>query len=147
MLQEVSPVQEGTIGLFDNSFLCPADFVPLLHVWDCPGLLDLTQLLQPIIETLFTEKLSEHPVCYHISTLILLPCPADDQEVSFLRQICVSQSTRACSDTIQYLLTLKRSFIICLSLSLSCNKEGKDLISSPEINTQHQRLPTTPHPI
>lgn len=76
VLQEASPVQEGTIGLFHNSFLCPADFVPLLHVWDCPGLLDLTQLLQPIIETLSKVQLSEQPICNHISTVCgpSLPC-------------------------------------------------------------------------
>lgn len=76
VLQEASPVQEGTIGLFHNSFLCPADFVPLLHVWDCPGFLDLTQLLQPVIETLSKVQLSEQPICNHISTVCgpSLPC-------------------------------------------------------------------------
>lgn len=74
-MQKILLVQEGTIGLFHNSFLCPADFVPLLHVWDCPGLLDLTQLLQPIIETLSKEKLTEHPVCNHIFTLSLMLFP------------------------------------------------------------------------
>ena len=47
-----SPMQEGPVGLGHHPLLSLANEVLLLFVGDGPALLDLTQLLQAIIETL-----------------------------------------------------------------------------------------------
>lgn len=51
-----APVKEGGIRLFHNGFLGVPNIVPLLCVRDGPRLLDFTQLLQAIIETLSHRK-------------------------------------------------------------------------------------------
>lgn len=49
-------MQKGPIGLLDDAFLSLSDLVPLLRVWDGPGLLNLAQFFEPIIESLTTKQ-------------------------------------------------------------------------------------------
>lgn len=51
-----SPVQKGPIGLLDNVFLSLSNLVPLLCVWNGPGLLNLAQFFKAIIESLTTKQ-------------------------------------------------------------------------------------------
>lgn len=51
-----SPVQEGPIGLLDHVFLSLANLVPLLCVGNSPGLLDLAQFFEAVIEALATKR-------------------------------------------------------------------------------------------
>lgn len=51
-----SPVQKGPIGLLDNAFLSLSNLVPLLCVWNGPGLLNLAQFFKAIIESLATKQ-------------------------------------------------------------------------------------------
>jgi hypothetical protein len=51
------PVQEGSIGLLNNIFLNLANLVPLLCVWNSPGLLDLAQFFKTIIEALAIKQI------------------------------------------------------------------------------------------
>lgn len=49
-------MQKGPIGLLDNGFLSLSNLVPLLCVWNGPGLLNLAQLFKAIIEALITKQ-------------------------------------------------------------------------------------------
>lgn len=49
-------MQEGPVSVRHHLPLGLTDEVPLLLVWDGPALLDLTQLLQPVVEALRGEE-------------------------------------------------------------------------------------------
>lgn len=94
-----SPLQEAPVGVRNHFLLRLTDEVPLLFVWDGPALLDLTQLLQAVVEALRQTNPVES-------------APSTDWST------CRSSQ-----------LTLNLSLITCRSLSFSCREEKQQRLN------------------
>lgn len=122
-----SPVQKGPIGLLDNVFLSLSNLVPLLCVWNGPGLLNLAQLFKAIIESLTTKQAGRR-----------------DQETKALCLCHHSGSRNQWKGGPR--LTLKRSLIICRSLSRSWGSREQRKAAEKARLRAEQRCPLLPQP-
>lgn len=100
--RRLSPLQEGSVGVRHHFPLGLSDEVSPLFVWDGPTLLDLTQLLQAVVEAL-KQKQRKYQTVW--------------------RFLINNQLKKKINKTG---LTLNLSLITCRSLSFSCRKIDKD---------------------
>lgn len=102
-----SPLQEGPVSVRHHPLLSMPDEVSLLFVGDGPALLDLTQLLQPVVKTLRGEE--RLGLCFRVRTAW------NFSRIRFVERY------------LNFELTLNLSFITCRSLSFSWRKERLQL--------------------